>query len=94
MHQSENLPEVPIHKFTGFHNPEYKKKCTFYIGTVLSLHNFVVVQEEKCRGARRNCCFFFAPCTLSSFKIFKIIIYYGFENSEFKKYNSKVKYSF
>jgi len=24
MRQSENLPEVSIRKFTGFHNPEYK----------------------------------------------------------------------
>jgi len=56
MRQSENLPEAPIRKFTGFHNPEYKKnKCTVYIGTVLSLRNFVGVQEEKCKGAGRNC---------------------------------------
>jgi len=57
MHQSENLPEAPIRKFIGFHNPEYKKiyKCTIYIGTVLSLHNFVEMQAEKCKGAGRNC---------------------------------------
>jgi len=43
MRQSENLPEVPIQKFTGFHNPEYKKKGTIYIGTLLSLCSFVGV---------------------------------------------------
>jgi len=32
MRQSENLPEAPIRKFTGFHNPEYKKKCTVLEG--------------------------------------------------------------
>jgi len=42
MHQSKNLPEASIQNFTGFHNPEYKKKnCTVYIGTVLSLRNLV-----------------------------------------------------
>jgi len=57
MRQSKNLPEAPIRKFTEFHNPEYKKiyKSTIYIGTILSLPNFVGVQEEKCRGAGRNC---------------------------------------
>ena len=53
--RQENLPEAPIRKFTGFHNPEYKNKCTIYIGTVLSLRNLLGVQEEKCRGAGRNC---------------------------------------
>ena len=46
MRQSENLSEAPIRKFTGFHNPEYKKKCTVHIGTILSLRNLVGVQEE------------------------------------------------
>ena len=55
MCQSENLPEASIRKFTGFHNPEYKKKCTVYIGIVLSLRNLVGVQEEKCRGTGRIC---------------------------------------
>jgi len=41
MRQSKNLPEAPIQKFTRFHNPEYKKKCTIYIGTLLSLRNLV-----------------------------------------------------
>jgi len=41
MRQYENLPEVPIRKFIRFHNPEYKRKCTVYIGTILSLHNFM-----------------------------------------------------
>ena len=56
MRQSKNLPEAPIRKFTEFHNPEYKKiyKSTIYIGTILSLPNFVGVQEEKCRGVGRN----------------------------------------
>ena len=40
------LPKVSIRKFTGFHNLEYKKKYTVYIGTILSLCNFVGVQEE------------------------------------------------
>jgi len=55
MRQSENLPEASTRKFTGFYNPEYKKKCTVYIGTVLSLRNLVGVQEEKYRNAGRNC---------------------------------------
>jgi len=46
MRQSKNLLEAPIQKFTGFYNPEYKKKCTVYRGTVLSLCNLVGVQEE------------------------------------------------
>jgi len=56
MHQSENLSEAPIRKFTGFHNLEYKKnKCTVYRGKVLSLRNLVGVQEKKCGGTGRNC---------------------------------------
>jgi len=55
-HQSGRLPDALIQKFTGFHNPEYKKnKCTVYIGTILSLRNFVGMQKEKYRGAARNC---------------------------------------
>jgi len=33
-------------------------------------------------------------CTFSILKIFKTIIYSGFENLKFNKYNSKVKISF
>jgi len=47
MRQSENLPEAPISKFTGFHNPEYKKKCTVYIWTILSLYNFVGCRKKN-----------------------------------------------
>jgi len=47
MRQSENLPEVPIQKFTGFHNPEYKKKRYN-----LYRHTFVFVQ--LCGGAVRK----------------------------------------
>jgi len=32
MRQSENLPEAPIRKLTGFHNPEYKKNVQFIEG--------------------------------------------------------------
>jgi len=32
-----------------------KKNVQFYTGTILSLHNLVGVQEEKCSGARINC---------------------------------------
>ena len=47
---------MPIQKFIGFHNPEYKKnKCT-----VLYRNSFIFaqpceVQEEKCRRAGRKC---------------------------------------
>ena len=46
--QSENLPDFIIRNTKN-------NKCTVYIGTVLSLRNFVGVQEEKCKGAGRNC---------------------------------------
>jgi len=47
MHQSENLPETSIRKFTGFHNPEYKKKYTVYIGT-----SFVFAQPFGSAGRK------------------------------------------
>ena len=46
--QSVNLPDFIICNTK-------KNKCIFYIGTVLSLCNFVGVQKENCRGAGRNC---------------------------------------
>jgi len=46
--QSKNLPDFIIQNTK-------KNKYTVHIGTVLSLRNFVGVQEEKCRGTGRNC---------------------------------------
>jgi len=56
--QSENLPDFIIRNTK-------KNKCIVYIGTVLSLRNFVGVQEEKCRGAGRNCLSFFMHSMVS-----------------------------
>jgi len=54
--QPEILPEAPIQKFTGFHNPKWKKiNVPFDIETIFSLHNLAGVQEDKYRDAERNC---------------------------------------
>jgi len=55
MCQSENLPEAPIQKFIGFHNPEYKKKMYSLYRDSFVFAQLWGTQEEKCWGARRNC---------------------------------------
>jgi len=47
MHQFKNLSEALIRKFTGFHNPEYKKK-------MYALYRDIFVFAQLCGGAGRK----------------------------------------
>jgi len=67
------LPEAPLWEITGRANLKFYRKCQSEnlpvfiirnaknkcIRTVLSLHNLVGEQEQKCRGTGRNCLFKF-----------------------------------
>jgi len=76
MRQSKNLLEAPIQKFTGFHNPEYKKKCTVYIGTVLSLHNLVGCRKKNV-GVQEETAIFFILIYALIFYFLPFSIFYS-----------------